>query len=74
MRLPGEQAMAVNLFNLADQSRKIAGRIAIRDLGLDPARTYSSSEPWATIKNGELRVEREMPAWSAEVVELRGQR
>ena len=69
--LASEQAMAVTLFNLSGQSRKIGGRIAIRDLGLDPARMYSSTEPWATVIGGELRVEREMPAWSAQVVEIR---
>ena len=69
--LASEQAAVVNLFNLSDPSRKIGGRIAIRDLGLDPARMYSSTEPWATVIGGELRVEREMPAWSAQVAGIR---
>ncbi len=68
--LPREPAMVVNLFNLSDHSRKVSGRIALRDLGLDPAQPYSSSEPWAAIKGSELRVERELPAWSAQVAEI----
>ena len=56
--LQSEQAMVVNVFNLSAMKRKVGGKIALRDLGLDPARSYSSSEPWARVDGGELQVDR----------------
>ncbi len=69
--MPGEQALAVNVFNLSDVSRKVSGRIALREIGLDPARPHACTEPWAAVRNGELMVEVVLPAWSAQVAELR---
>jgi NedA-like, galactose-binding domain len=72
--LKSEQAMVVNVFNLSGDERKVGGKISLQELGLDPGRSYSSSEPWAKVEGGQLQVDRQMPAWSAGVVEIRSVR
>jgi hypothetical protein len=65
--LPEENAFVVNAFNLSDMPRKISGEIELEDIGLDPKVRYAGSEAWVTVVDGRLRVELEMPAWSARV-------
>jgi len=72
--LPHEPAMVVNLFNLSDQDREISGSIPLADLGLEPSRSFSGSEPWATVQGGELRVKERMAPWSATVVSLQARK
>ncbi|MBI2504997.1 MAG: hypothetical protein HYW07_17400 [Candidatus Latescibacteria bacterium] len=70
--LPGEHALVVNLFNLSGQPRTIAGQIEVSRLGLDPNRWYHPGKGcFFDRQAGCLRVSRPLPAWGAEVVEVR---
>ena len=53
--MKSEQTMVVNVFNLSEDKRKVGGTISVRELGLDPSRSYSSSEPWAKVVGGAFR-------------------
>ncbi len=68
--LPDENACVINLFNLSNESRIIAGQIPLADLNIDQSATHTTSSTWATITNGILYVSQEMPPWSAEVASV----
>lgn len=69
--IPWQNAFVVNVFNLSDQPRTIAGAIGLRQMGLDPSARYGNSTAWASASNGELSVNLELPAWSTELAEFR---
>ena len=69
--LPKENAFVVNLFNLSNQAREIGGSIALKKMGLDPAKQYHATSDWGRVENGQFRVQRAMPPWSAEVAEVK---
>ncbi|MBI2929017.1 MAG: hypothetical protein HYY24_25415 [Verrucomicrobia bacterium] len=69
--LPEENAFVVNLFNLSDQPRTIAGSLALDKMRLDPKKSFRGSSQWGTVENGGFRVSLQMPPWSAEVAEFR---
>ena len=69
--LPKESAFVVNLFNLSDQTRTLSGTCSVARLGLDPKKSYRMASDWATVKNGQFKVSRSMPPWSAQVTEVR---
>ena len=66
-----EEAFVVNIFNLSDTRRRIAGSVAIEELGLAADRWYSRSERWAGFERGRLQVGVELSPWGAQVVECR---
>jgi hypothetical protein len=68
--LPKERAFVVNVFNLSDQARSRRGGIPLGKMGLEPARAYTSSEGWATVAGGVLKLDVEMPPWSAQVAQV----
>jgi hypothetical protein len=70
--LPKEQALVLNVFNLSDEARPRRGSIPLAKLGLDPARAYVSSEGWAKVEGGVLKLDAEMAPWSARVAHLQG--
>jgi hypothetical protein len=70
--LPDQRALVLNLFNLSDQPRTIAGQIEVSRLGLDPDRWYHPGKGCGFDRQaGCLRVSRPLPAWGAEVIEVR---
>jgi len=70
--LPQENALVVNLFNLSDQTRTVAGSIEIESIGLDSAQRYQAvQEPTLATQDGTLALSREMAPWSTAVLELR---
>jgi hypothetical protein len=71
--LPEENAFAVNLFNLSDQPRVIAGEISLARLGLDPKRSYACTDGLGTVQEGRYQVGLEMPPWTARVAEVRAE-
>jgi len=70
--LPKAQALVVNAFNLSDEARPRRGSIPLAKLGLDPARAYVSSDAWAAVEGGELKLDVEMLPWSARVAHVQG--
>jgi len=68
--LPEENAFMVNLFNLSDSTRTITCKFDLIKAGLNPASTFKSSKPWATIDRCILEVSLAMPPWSAEVTDI----
>jgi hypothetical protein len=78
--LPGRGAAVVNVFNLSDQPRTIVGQASLASLGLDPQKPPEggqpkggqpqSGQPWATVADGQLRIEAALPAWGAAVAEI----
>ena len=71
--LPRENAFVVNVFNLSDQPRTVAGSIALDKIGLDANKRYNGSSAWGTVEGGELKVQLRMEPWSAQVDALRGE-
>jgi hypothetical protein len=71
--LPEQKAFVVNLFNLSDQPKKVAGSTTLRELGLDPQAAYKGSQSWGKVDNGVLKLEADMPPWSAKVADFRAQ-
>ena len=65
--LPSENAFTVNLFNPSDQTRRVAGRTGLGALRLSPKRPISSADSLGRVESGELRIEAELPPWSARV-------
>jgi hypothetical protein len=70
--LPGENAFVVNVFNLSDQTRTVAGSIALEKMGLDARKRYDGSSAWERVEDGELKVSLKMEPWSAKVGALQG--
>jgi hypothetical protein len=70
--LPEENAFVLNLFNLSDQPRSIAGRIALDKIGLDANKHYDGPSRWATVEGRELKVSLRMEPWSAQLAAFRG--
>jgi predicted transcriptional regulator YheO len=64
-----ERAFVVNIFNLSDTRRRIAGSVAIEQLGVAADRWYTRSERWAGFERGRLQVGVELPPWGAQLVE-----
>jgi hypothetical protein len=71
--LPEQKAFVVNLFNLSDQPKKVAGSTTLRQLGLDPQAACKGSQSWGEVDNGVLKLEADMPPWSAKVADFRAQ-
>ena len=71
--LAEQKAFVVNLFNTSDQPKKVTGSTTLRELGLDPKATYKGSQPWGEVVNGVLKLEADMPPWSAKVADFRAQ-
>ncbi|MDK1032139.1 MAG: hypothetical protein QGD94_09045, partial [Planctomycetia bacterium] len=70
--LPDENAFVINLFNVCDEPRVVKGAITFEEMGLDVDRWYVSPkgggfDPGA----GTFSIERRLPPWSADVVEVR---
>ena len=57
----------VNVFNLSDKPRRVAGSIDISELGLDPGKSYTSVDGLGQCRNGKLEVGADLPAWGAKV-------
>jgi hypothetical protein len=71
--LPEENAFVINMFNLTDTPRTISGKFDLKRAGLNPALAFTSAQSWAKINNGMLEVSMELPPWSAEVTDVKGQ-
>lgn len=72
--LPKETAFVVNLFNLSDQRRTVGGSIPVERMGLNPGRSYKGAGgAGGTVEQGEFKVSKEMPPWSAEIAEFRAE-
>ena len=71
--LPDQKAFVVNLFNLSDRPKRVAGSTTLRELGLDPQAAYKGSQSWGTVHDGVLKLEADMPPWSAKVADFRAQ-
>jgi hypothetical protein len=72
--LPKENAFMINMFNLSDNPRTITGKFDLKKAGLDTSLTFKSSKSWAKIdRKGMLEVSLEMPPWSAEVTDVKGE-
>ena len=69
--LPDANELVAQIFNLSDQRRRIAGDIAVADLGLDPSRWYARTERWAQFDRERLRVSWELPPWGTELIHIR---
>jgi hypothetical protein len=71
--LPEENAFVVNLFNLSEQTRTIAGSIPLAGMGLDPGRPYLSDNNSAKIDTatGVFSVRCQLPPWGTEMVAVR---
>jgi hypothetical protein len=69
--LPKESAFVVNLFNLSDQPRTLTGACSVSKLGLEAGKRYRTASDWARVENGQFKVSRTMPPWSAQVAEVR---
>ena len=69
--LPAENAFTVNVFNLSDKTRTIAGEIDLKTLGLDPKMQYVSPDGLGTVENGRYRVSVELPPWGTKAGEVR---
>jgi hypothetical protein len=70
--LPEEQSLVVNLFNLSDKERVIEGSLSFARMGLDPSRWYDMKKGLGISQAAEeLAVRRQLPAWGAEVWEVR---
>jgi hypothetical protein len=70
--LPDENAFVVNLFNVSDEPRVVKGAMTFEEMGLDVDRWYVNPkgggfDPGA----GVFSIERRLPPWSADVVEVR---
>ena len=73
--LPAENAFVVNLFNLSDESRVIQGSLRVAEMGLDPDRWYVTPKGGRfDARDGTFNVQRRLPPWSAEVMEVRSLR
>jgi hypothetical protein len=69
--LPKEKAFIVNLFNLSDQPRTIAGSIELSEMGLGMINVLSSKVNWGSCEGGVLKISLPMAPWSAQVAEFR---
>ncbi len=65
--LKAENACVVNVFNLQDAPKTTSGQFKLTALGLDPAKRYTTSAPWAEVSGGVLRVNADMTGWDAKV-------
>lgn len=63
--LPSENAFVVNVFNLSDQPRTLTGGVELAKLGVDSKRTYFSQDQLGVVRNGQFKLDIEMPPWSA---------
>lgn len=68
--LKSENACVVNVFNLQDLPKRVVGAFELSRLGLDPAKRYRVSAPWARVRNGVLTVDAELQGWDARVCEV----
>jgi hypothetical protein len=69
--LPDEEALVVNIFNLSNESRPIAGKMAVAEVGLPLDKWYVTAQGVSfDSKTGMLIVNRDLPPWSAVVAEL----
>jgi len=70
--LPEENAFVVNLFNLSDETRRIAGGVPANDLGLDPDRWYIMPKGCGfDPATGWFHVDRELAPWGTYVAHVR---
>ncbi|MGC9359321.1 MAG: hypothetical protein ACP5G7_02970 [Anaerolineae bacterium] len=70
--LADEQSLVVNLFNLSDEERVVEGSLSFARMGLDPGRWYDMKKGLSiNHASEELVVRRRLPAWGAEVWEVR---
>ena len=69
--LPAERACVINVFNLSDQKREVTASVSLGDLGLPEGEDYHISADWARVEAGRLTVGNVLPAWGADVVEVR---
>ncbi len=69
--LPEENAFTVNVFNLSDQKRTVGGSVALERMGLKGNRLEAGPDSIGTLENGEWKVSRELPPWTAEVYFVR---
>ncbi len=70
--LPDEESFVVNLFNLSDEEQVIEGSLPFARMGLDPTRWYDMKKGLAIDPASKaLVVRRRLPAWGAEVWEVR---
>jgi hypothetical protein len=65
--LPEENGFVVNVFNLSDQPRVVAGEISLARLGLDPKRLYTSADGLGAVRDGRYHLSLELPPWAARV-------
>lgn len=63
--IPAENAFTVNLFNLSNETRTVAGQMDLREAGFAERQPFICSEPWGAVKENQLTVSQEMPPWSA---------
>jgi len=68
--LPAKEAFTVNVFNLSDEKRTIAGSIDLKTLGLDPTMKYVSDDRLGTVENGRYQASIELPPWGASAAEF----
>jgi hypothetical protein len=70
--LPEENAFVANLFNLSAEERVISASLPVADLGLHPDQWFvCPKSAWFNPNQGTFHIQRRMPAWSAQVAEVR---
>ncbi len=68
--LPAENAFVVNVFNLSGGTRRVEGSMPVSRMKLDDHKAYRSSCDWASVADGQFKVSKEMPPWSAETAQI----
>lgn len=73
--LPAENSLVVNLFNLTNEERVVAGSFRTAALGIDSDRWYRvcpgfTCEPAAYFAEGQLRVAKRLPPWGCFLYEV----
>ena len=70
--LPKQEAFVVNLFNLSDEIREIAGTISFKQMGLPVDRWYNTPKGASYNRDtGSFTISLSMRPWSAETVHVK---
>lgn len=68
--LKDRNACVVNVFNLQDAPGRVAGTLRLAAMGLDSARRYRTTAPWARVQDGVLTIDADLGGWDARVCEV----
>lgn len=69
--LPQESSFVVNLFNLSGEEKLVTANVALAELGIQPDQWFISPKSGGfDPARGTFSLQRRLPAWSAQVVEV----